>query len=157
MCDLPALVAVQKWTYGCGMSSLRDALNDLVERRISLEEIAVALDVSLSTVKRRTGADVSADDAIRAARAFGAPVIELLIELGHLTSDDVAEVNDVVRVTSLDGFTDLELAQEILERVKHKTGHEGQVVVQVKPADDYLLAASDADYDDEAEAQQNEP
>lgn len=107
-------------------------------RKLSREELALSLDMSVATLTRRKQSGFSADDAITASRHFGLSPVEALVACGYLAQDDV---DAAARSASIEGFSDMEIAQEIMRRVEEGTaGPEA-----TEPLGSGLPAASTAD------------
>lgn len=93
-----------------------------------------------------------AEFILQLAHAYNADPLEGLIAAGYLEPRDVEEsaVERALRIA-----TDIQLAQEMYRRVAD--GSEPALKVDLAHADaDVMLAARDADDDEEIEAQQNE-
>lgn len=95
-------------------TTLRDHLAAVLRRRVTGEEIAVALDASLSTVKRRLTDGFPADDVIAVCRAFDVQPVPALVSCGLLTEDEVREA------TIGELASDRELLEELLERQRQR-------------------------------------
>jgi hypothetical protein len=150
------------------MPTLREYLEERLARRVPNEELAVVLGVSLSTVKRRTLDGWPAEDVIRISRALDIPPVEVLVACGYLTAEEVEEA--AAGTAALSTFTDVELAREILRRVEGAEASSALTdpldgVRELRPvsasgdddAQHELLAASEANYDAEAEEHAREP
>jgi hypothetical protein len=137
------------------MPTLKEHLEHRLDRRVPNEELAVALGVSLSTVKRRTSEGWPAEDVIRICRALHASPVDALVACDYLTASEVEDAAGGSDV-ALAHFTDVELAEEILRRAE--TSATLSAPIDHRPTDpDYVLAALDRDDDAEVEAQQQEP
>lgn len=89
-------------------------LADALDRKVSREELAVALGISVATLNRRKQDGFSADDIIRAVRYFGLSPVKALVQCGLISQEDV---NASAGVASIEGFSDLDIAQEMVRRV----------------------------------------
>lgn len=100
-----------------GAVNLDDYLTERLHRRVTREEVALALGVSVATLGRRKAAGFTADDVIAAARRFGLSTITALVDFGYLTQADLDRAG-VIADTPLHDLTDVELAEEMLRRVR---------------------------------------
>jgi hypothetical protein len=96
--------------------SLGTYLSSALGRSVQREEIAVALGASISTVTRRQRDGFLADEVIAAARYFELSPIVALVDLGYLTSAELEAVAQL-RTDSLETYSDVDLAEEMLRRV----------------------------------------
>lgn len=145
----------------CGMNhELPAHLDAQLGRKLSREELALALDISVATLNRRKQSGFSADDVIAASRHFGLAPVGALVACGHLAQ---ADVDAAAQSASIEGFSDMDIAQEIMRRVQEGTasrlasdpldeGHPAAVSQA-----DYTLATREMDDDEESEAQQEYP
>lgn len=98
--------------------ALSDYLAENLDRKISREELAVSLDISIATLNRRKQDGFSAGDVIQAARHFGLSPVKALVSCGMLSQDDV---DAAAQAASIAGFSDLDIAEEMVRRVADGT------------------------------------
>ena len=104
-------------------ANLDEYLSAQLNRRVSREEVALALGVSVATLGRRKADRFSADDVITAARRFDISPIAALVDFGYLTHADL-ETLSLSADTTLTAASDLELAEEMLRRVRDGGAHD---------------------------------
>ena len=114
---------------------------------VTREQIAVAAGVSIATLTRRIREGFETGEIIRICRALDVDVVSALVELGHLTLD---EVRRAAALGSLDVVTDRELLEELLGRTDENTGALSQ-------ADVTLAAYENDDLERHLEANLEEP
>lgn len=85
-------------------------------QRVTDELVARALDVTRKTANKRLNEGLSADDVIELARAFKVNPAMALVELDHITYEDVADYLDSdgqLVATAEPGVLALELARQL--------------------------------------------
>lgn len=75
-------------------ADVKNILGSMAGRRVIAQEIADALHISRNAANDRMNRGLDAADAIQVARALAINPVELLVELGHLTRDDVFDFMD---------------------------------------------------------------
>lgn len=87
--------------------------------------IAEAIGVDPATVGRwRTGAvDPKPRQVVAYARAFGQSPISALVAAGYLTEEEVGMPMSAPRAYTLDDFSALELAEELVQRLGEEDGY----------------------------------
>ena len=75
-------------------ADVKNILGSMAGRRVIAQEIADALHISRNVANDRMNRGLDAADAIQVARALDINPVELLVELGHLTRDDVFNFMD---------------------------------------------------------------
>ena len=147
--------------------ALADHLEAVLRRKVPREELALALQVSNATLSRRKRDGFSAEDIIMASRYFGLSPVQSLVACGLIHQ---VEVDAAAQGVTLEGFSDLDIAEEMVRRIAAGTAsrlsedpldsRHPAMVRGMHPRmsqGDYMLGARDDDDDLEAEAQQEEP
>lgn len=81
----------------CSMTTPADVkhiLGSMAGRRVIAQEIADALGISRNAANDRMNRGLDAEDAIKVARSLEINPVELLVELGHLSHEDVFNFMD---------------------------------------------------------------
>jgi hypothetical protein len=94
-------------------ATLDSYLSTQLHRRVSREELALSLGISVATLGRRKADRFTADDVIAAAHRFG---------LGYIDDGDLGDLKLGTHAL-LEAVTDLELAEELVRRVRDGEDH----------------------------------
>lgn len=106
------------------MNQLEKLLSDTYGRKVSREEIAMALGVSIATYARRKAKRFTSDELIRVAQHFGMSPTMLLVDCGALTPEDAARAGQEF---GMSGLTDVEILNELMGRAQERESLTGVV------------------------------
>ena len=137
-------------TWSEFVSALMDGSNNTV--------FAAFADVSESTVGRwlRNSVVPQAEKVIAICRVFDVSAVHGLIAAGYLTTDDLERSSQLPRLLDLAGFTDLEIAQELVRRLEDGSEHPeldepGAPVIPIRSSTDVGGSQDDLGQVDEEE------
>lgn len=98
------------------MSDERAWFSEMTKRNVTAIEIGQILNVSRNTAQSRLAKGLSSDELISVSRALGLSPIHALVELGHLTYDEVLDLIDgrgQLVETADPGYLALALARQL--------------------------------------------
>ena len=90
---------------------------DSVTGNVSLRTLASAINAASHTTVARRMQNNDPTLAVEIARAYDANPIDALLTIGFITHDDLESYS---RHQNLDAYSDIELAQEVVERIRRR-------------------------------------
>lgn len=106
------------------MTDLEKLISTNSSRKVTREEIAAVMGVSIATFARRKAGRFTADELIRVARHFAISPTLLLVDYGVLTPEDAAKAGQQF---GMSGLSDSEILEELMGRAAEREVLTGQV------------------------------